>query len=40
LTSFYTATLKSLVAPTYHSSLAMHLRLLMKHLEGECGRAV
>jgi integrase len=35
LTELYTAALKPLVAPTYHSSQAMHLRHLMKHLKGK-----
>lgn len=30
----YTAALKTLVAPSYHASHAMHLRHLMRHLDG------
>lgn len=35
LTELYTAALKPLVAPTYHSSQAMHLRHLLEHIEGK-----
>jgi hypothetical protein len=39
LVDLYTAAIKTLVAPSYHASQAMHLRHLLRHLGGRADRS-